>query len=280
MRISDFFRWLPDFKGKRRLVRVISKKYFKEAGNIRIRGKWQIQYLLPNLKESISIDLFVNGVYEPGTHNLLMKLIPRNGVLLDLGANIGSIALPIAKRRSDVKVLCVEAAPWIYEFLQDNVHDNNLENSVITINRAVSERSNESLPFYSPKDQFGKGSLSPVFTSDAIPVSTITMPDLLREQGIQKVDVIKIDIEGFEYFAFKGAISMLTSDAAPTILFEFVDWAEKHAGLQPGDAQRLLIELGYNLYLFRETGQLTKLDKVLVEGCEILIASKQVNILC
>jgi FkbM family methyltransferase len=279
MRISDFFRRLPDFKGKRRLIRSISKKYFKEASNIRIKGKWQIQYLLPNLKESISIDLFVNGVYEPGTHNLLMKLIPPGGVLLDLGANIGSIALPVAKRRSDVKVLCVEAAPWIYKFLQENVQNNSMEDSVVTINKAVSARSNESLPFYSPKDQFGKGSLSPVFTSDAITVSTITLPDLLQEQGISKVDVIKIDIEGYEYFAFKGAISILSGDAAPTILFEFVDWAEQHAGLQPGDAQRLLIELGYDLYLFQETGQLTKLDKVLTEGCEILIASKRPNIL-
>ena len=63
------------------------------------------------------------------------------------------------------------------------------------------------------------------------------------------MDFIKVDVEGYEYFVFKGAADILQKKNSPDILFEFLDWAE--AALpdrQAGDAQRLLKGYGYTLY--------------------------------
>ena len=54
---------------------------------------------------------------------------------------------------------------------------------------------------------------------------------------------------------FKGKQRLARSEVpsgshAPAILFEFVDWAEQLAGETPGNAQRLLLNYGYKLYLF------------------------------
>jgi FkbM family methyltransferase len=43
---------------------------------------------------------------------------------------------------------------------------------------------------------------------------------------VNKVNFIKIDVEGYEYTVFKGGKELLSQDDAPDIFLEFVDWAE------------------------------------------------------
>jgi hypothetical protein len=73
---------------------------------------------LPNLYETISFDIFINGIYESETHKLLESRIPLNGIFLDIGANIGSIILQLCKGRSNLQCLAVEASPWVFNFLE------------------------------------------------------------------------------------------------------------------------------------------------------------------
>ncbi|MBK9677728.1 MAG: FkbM family methyltransferase [Saprospiraceae bacterium] len=105
-------------------------------------------------------------------------------------------------------------------------------------------------------------------------VETITIEDLLKSQNIAKIDFIKIDIEGYEYFAFDGSKSTLLDQNAPDILFEFVDWAEDLAGVDKGVAQNFLRECGYQLYKLHESRALTPLDTILTKGDAVLFASK------
>ncbi|HEY6435971.1 MAG TPA: FkbM family methyltransferase, partial [Ignavibacteriaceae bacterium] len=196
--LQQLIRVLPNFKGKRRLIKFLYKEIVESGKNIRVNGKYGISYILPNLKESISFDIFVNGIYEKETYSFLSNLIPQNGVFLDLGANIGSITLPLIKNRPDIRCVCVEAAPWIFDYLQKNITTNIVSDKITLVNMALLDRDNQSLPFFSPKDQFGKGSLSPVFTKEAIMVTSITVDSLVLQYQLDKVDTIKIDIEGYE----------------------------------------------------------------------------------
>ena len=274
MFLNGFIRSLPDFKGKRRLVRFLTKSEIERSSDTVVAGRFGCKYLLPNIKESVSFEIFCNGIYEADTNAFLYKLLPKNGVFLDLGANIGSVTIPLLKRRPDLRCLCVEAAPWIFDYLRKNKDINFTNESIVLINKALLDKDDVVLPFYSPKEKFGKGSLSPVFTDVGIPVTSITVDNIVKEYNLSGVDTIKIDIEGFEYFAFKGAESLLSGPNAPDILFEFVDWAEKKAGLETGQAQRFLIEKGYTLYI-PEKGQLKNCDQVITGGTEMLFASKK-----
>jgi len=133
----------------------------------------------------------------------------------------------------------------------------------------------ESVPFYSPSEQFGKGSLAPVFTQEAVMVKSLTIDNLVTQHGLSNVDFIKMDIEGFEYFAFKGAELLLKNEDAPVILFEFVDWAEENAGLTKGRAQQLLLDYGYRLFVLTAENKWLNLPKPLTNGSEMIFATKR-----
>lgn len=271
--LGKLFRRLPDFKGKRRLSRILFKNLIRSGTNIFVEGEMQCVYELPNIKEAIAFDLFINGIYEKETIEFFVKRTPSSGVFLDLGANIGSITIPLLKKRPDLTCICVEAAPWIFEYLGRNLLSNRLGSTVYSVNKAIWDKSGIQLPFYSPAEQFGKGSLSSVFTKEAIQVETITIGDLLRGRNISRVDMIKIDIEGFEYFAFKGAENLLRQADAPDILFEFVDWAQAMAGVEKGAEQELLRSFGYRIFQLDENGLLE--IKNITKGSRMLFASKK-----
>jgi len=271
--MDRLFRSLPAFKGKGRLARFLMANDVKNKKDIEVTGKYGCKYLLPNIFESIGFDIFINGEYEPGIQQLISRLLPANGCFLDLGGNIGAIVIPAAKLRPDIKAVSVEAAPWIFKYLQENINKNGLGN-VQLINNALFDKDDEELDFFSPHDSFGKGSLSPVFTREAVKVRSKKVDTLIKELNLGKIDLVKIDIEGYEYFVFKGSESLLNSPDAPILIFEFVDWAEKLAmGLEPGSAQRLLMEMGYMLYEIQGS-KLIKRDTYFTSGTYNLVASK------
>ena len=105
-------------------------------------------------------------------------------------------------------------------------------------------------------------------------VCSITVDTLLKQLNVGRVGFIKADIEGFEYFLFKGAGKLLNMPGAPVILFEFVDWAEKNAQLKPGSAQELLQEYGYSLFDLQKQNRMQKLDAILHTGSAMLVAKK------
>src|SRR5688572_15848131 len=212
---------MPSFKGKRRLAGWLFNGYVRSAENILVEGSGGAKYLLPNLKDNISFDIFVNGIYEKETIDLLDRMLPPGGYYLDLGANIGAILVPLAKRRPDIRIIAVEAAPWIFHYLKENVKLNQLKH-VTLVNKALFDKDGVELDFFSPADKFGKGSLSPVFSRTAVKVTTTKVDTLVREYNFPRVDVVKIDVEGFEYFVFRGATDLLQAAEPPRIVFEFV----------------------------------------------------------
>jgi FkbM family methyltransferase len=243
----DFLHYLPDFKGKRRIGRVLLRNMLKKKDVI-IRGMWGLKFKVPNFVETIGFELLINGIYEKETFDLINSKVLQNGTILDIGANIGAITIPISYSRKDIKVISIEASPRVFHYLSDNLKLNKITNCLL-FNNAVSDRDGEIVRFFSPKDLFGKGSMSSVFTDEAENIDTISIDSLLLKNSIRGVDFIKIDIEGYEYYAFMGAKGLLSGLKSPDILFEFVDWAEASAkNLDAGQAQELLQSFGYSIY--------------------------------
>lgn len=271
--MDKLFRKLPVFKGKQRLARLLFANAIKKRENIIVKGNHDCTYLLPNILENVGFDIFINGEYEPEIQLLINRLLPPNACFFDLGANIGSIVIPTAKRRPDISAVAIEAAPWVFAYLQENISKNKLKN-IHLFNNALFSEDNKDLDFFSPQDKFGKGSLAPVFTNKGISVRTKKIDTIVKELNFDRVNLIKIDVEGFEYFVFKGALELLNSSGAPVIIFEFVDWAEKQAmNLEPGSAQRFLIDLGYTLYEI-QGNNLVRMEKPFNSGSYNLLASK------
>jgi len=273
--LKQIFRILPSFKGRYRLARFLFSNFIKNSKDIVVTASQNIKYKLPNLKENIGFEIFIDGAYEPEYVEYFFRHIPPNGFFLDLGANIGSICIPLAKKRPDITIIAVEASPRVFGYLKYNIELNSCQN-VLAENLALSSTDNEQLPFYSPEEKFGKGSLSAVFTEKAEYVNTITLDTLLNKYKLNKMDYIKIDVEGYERSVFEGGKKLLSGKSGPVILFEFADWAENMAAnTKAGDAQRLLSHLGYKLYDFSNPGKLGMEMEPKSEGNLMILAIKK-----
>jgi len=250
---------LPDFKGKQRLARWILKDRLNAAVDIVISDQGRCRFKLPNVKE---------------TMNFISNRLKTGGVFLDIGANIGAITIPVCKNRTDIKAIAIEAAPWIFSYLEENVKKNELTN-VTLVNKAISDKGQMKVEFYSPREKFGKGSMAPVFTGEGVPVDTVTLDEISNSLDGNEIGMIKIDVEGFEYFAFLGGKELLQKQHAPDILFEFVDWAEERAGIERGAAQRILIEYGYTIYCFEDSLASRIITELVTNGTHMFLATKE-----
>lgn len=208
-------------------------------------------------------------LYEPATVVAILMHLPPDGVYVDVGANVGALALAVAALRPASCVVCVEADPDISAMLRRNVVENQRLN--ITVVEFAAGATSTSVSFYrAPACKFGMGSIGPQFSG--APIAVAQRP--LDELGIARIDVIKLDIEGAELGALRGFARHLSGAHPPTVIFEFADWAEgRVTGQVPGDAQRLLISHGYRLFQLDESdASALPLDRPITKGAAMILA--------
>lgn len=205
-----------------------------------------LNFLVPELREPIATSLIANGSYEPQLCEALKLVLKTDDVFMDVGANVGLFSLLAAHALvPNGKVAAFEASPKIFSYLERNAQKNPSPNLNL-FHRAVTARSEQEMHFFdAPEAKSGMGSLANRFSSRAAVVRSITLDDAAEELDLPKVDVIKVDVEGFELGVFQGAQRLLSMTPAPIVFFEFNDWAEANAMSAPGDAQRYLHQLGY-----------------------------------
>jgi FkbM family methyltransferase len=114
----------------------------------------------------------------------------RHLILAAFGANIGVYSLFAGAKRPDVRTLAFEPSPWVFQKLSFNVKSNGLEKCVHPKQIALSD-SEGSMPFNSKSESLVLGDAD-------ISVKTDTLLNVLNQEGITRVDAVKIDVEGAE----------------------------------------------------------------------------------
>lgn len=155
--LIPFLQSLPPFRGKHRLSRWLLGKSIKNQRDIVLKGRNHLQYKIPNFIEPVGFDILINGIYEKETSDFIIKKLPPNGILVDIGANIGAIALPVCRQRGDVKSILIEASPRVFKYLEYNTGLNKLNNCIL-VNNAMAEKDGQKvsflvLPTFSARDR-------------------------------------------------------------------------------------------------------------------------------
>lgn len=277
--IHGLTRAIPDaLPGKRRVARF-ALRALDRGEPVHVPDRFGNTLWCPSLREPIAESLFACGVYEPDTLAAISSHLPEHGVYLDVGANIGALALPVAALHPHAKVICVEADPDIAAALRGNATRNGRGN-VTVLELLAGAQSQASVPFYrAPDRKFGMGSIGPQFGDAPVELSQRALDEVLDELGVPSVDVVKLDVEGAELGALRGLERRLAGPNPPTVIFEFADWAEARIpGQQPGDAQRYLMQLGYRLSRLagRRTGQ-TPRSEPMTSGSAMLVGRRAGN---
>ena len=265
IRLSPFYRRLPYFKGKNRLGMWLFKSQMYRKTNESVKGDYGLNYNIINTSDSIGRELFLNGIYESKTINLLMKLLSPGKIMIDAGANIGAVSLPVAKN-TKAEIYAFEPSHLIFSTLQQNIIANNI-NNVFPFSQALSD-TNGAANFYESDRVHGWSGLVRIDSFKKYPVKTITLDSFCTLHEIKEIEVLKIDVQGWEYAVLKGAAQLLKAKAIHHIIFEVETWAEENAGLPAGASQQLLLSSGYELFTLNHE----KLDCPLYSGTHILWA--------
>jgi FkbM family methyltransferase len=273
--LSKLFRLLPPRTPLKTRIASLLLKQCPKVEDIIINDRNGCIYKVPNFQEPISFQTLINGTHEPPLANLLRNRLKNGNTLVDVGANVGVFTIPAGKTvGSNGCVISIECSPFIYQYLENNVSLNGLTN-VRPHKCAAYGFDIEEIPFYEATvEKFGMGSLSPQFSSSPLIVRARALDNILAQEGIQFVDFLKVDVEGYEAAVFRGARRLLTAAKSPLIAFEFCDWAEgRVSGGKIGDAQRVLRDWGYSIWDITDfLHDKPPLDRIKTKGFDILVA--------
>ncbi|MCK5270256.1 MAG: FkbM family methyltransferase [Sedimentisphaerales bacterium] len=205
--------------------------------------------------------IFIDGLFEKEECRFVTGFLEPGMIFFDIGANLGQYTLLAAQRVGPTgRVHSFEPSGRMYSELQYNVGLNNLSDNCFLNEVAVSEKEGSAqLSRYEPgAEVFGSlgnqhwANRSIVGSEE---VKTITLDTYVLENHIPKIDLIKIDIEGGELPALRGAERILSQTDAPTIVLEMSDDNTVGFGYKALDMWDYLSEFGYRMYRFDRRGR-------------------------
>jgi FkbM family methyltransferase len=196
---------------------------------------------------------FYGHYHERYEARLVQSLLAPGEVFWDIGANVGYFSLvATAAVGGGGLVVAFEPGQASFERLRDNLALNDCGN-VSAYQLAVSDRAGEAR-LYRAEDIADTGASLYGPGPEAAPYEvcrTVALDDFCREQNLPFPAFIKMDVEGAELAALKGAAGVLAA-AQPLLLLEMEDKTLTAAGASKGLIQDLLRPLGYQAAFLRK----------------------------
>jgi len=218
------------------------------------------------------------GLYEPAETGVLASVLKAGDVFLDVGANVGYYSLLAAEIVGTTgQVHAFEPIEQNTRILETNAIRNGLRN--IVVNRlAVTDGSALTITIFLRRGVANSGwaSVIPSVTRENIPlvVPTMSLDAYVAERGLSQVHLIKMDIEGAEAMAIKGANYLLSRPDAPAILMEVSTWQLRQNGSSVEELCGRLANLGYALQVVTGHGPMPLSSIANREGVWNVLATK------
>lgn len=146
--------------------------------------------------------------------SLVLALVPEGGVFVDVGANVGSMSLPLAA--SGRRVVSVEAAPGNAALLEQSARLSGVSDRMRVVASAAGDHIGEAT--FLPHGCHGQLVDGRVAGATVIPITTVDA--LVDAQNLDHVDLVKIDVDGADYDVLRGMSRLAQRADAPHLLVE------------------------------------------------------------
>jgi FkbM family methyltransferase len=237
-----------------RMRRLIWTYFHNHSRETLLRMNWHKGLTIQiHLGNDLSRPLFIGGCLEPNEFAFLDSVLKEGMVFVDGGANEGLYSL-FASRcvGPSGRVFSFEPSQREFQRLECNIRLNGLEN-VRVVQAALAEKPGEmelriACAAHAGHNTLG-GFVHDVQLLRTEMVSARTLDDFAAEAGLDRVDVVKLDVEGAEFRALQGSRRVLRQ-MRPTILFEASDAALHGQGSSLPELLEFLRSQEYQLYAF------------------------------
>lgn len=209
------------------------------------------------------------GKYDDIQISILRNLLPANGVLFDVGANVGYYTVPLAgdAKRKNARIVAFEPFSRNVDRLRANLALNDLSAYVDIQPVALSSEAGSALLALREdfKDGGEVGNASVVHDKKVdeafkqVPITLARLDDVWPALGLNRLDVIKADIEGHEDLFMQGAQQTLRT-FRPIIQMEINPLYYRQRGV---DMEKVLTDPlppDYRLFRMEDSGQLSAID--------------------
>jgi FkbM family methyltransferase len=220
-------------------------------------------------------EIYKKGYYEPDLSDYLLRHLwfEKGDIIFDVGANVGWYSVLLSSYFArEATIYAFEPDPDNYSSLLWNLEKNHCPN-VVAVKKGIAEQAETRHLHKYKSSNPGRHSMLDINPGPSIAVETISFNEFIEEQQLDagRIRFLKIDIEGYEYFAFKGGSKLL--EHVPVILAEFSPGYMRKGGVDPAGLIHLLSSYGYTPFV---PGYHEK-KKITVE--ELLKREKNINLI-
>eukprot|EP00183_Erythrolobus_madagascarensis_P005272 CAMPEP_0185857776 /NCGR_PEP_ID=MMETSP1354-20130828/29674_1 /TAXON_ID=708628 /ORGANISM="Erythrolobus madagascarensis, Strain CCMP3276" /LENGTH=462 /DNA_ID=CAMNT_0028560047 /DNA_START=26 /DNA_END=1414 /DNA_ORIENTATION=+ len=259
-----------------------------EPGHNIQQEKWRVAFFKPLILNSKPLEIFVHdpqactfisrfllragewhGPLALAVVEVMKELVEkqkRNEIFVDIGANIGSISLPVAY--AGYNVISFEPLLYNTELFAAAIARNGLDKHVTLYKYAVSDTDSRgdmcTIPNGADDDPEGKKNSANGMLVDADrcredlrnmrrgghEIVQVRKIDTILKKETRCVGALKVDVEGFELFAFKGGRNVLFKERCKpcVVFFEHQAPLVRKLGRRPEELDELFTELGYKCF--------------------------------
>lgn len=211
--------------------------------------------------------LILDGDWERNITKAWLTSVRDNDVIIDIGANFGYFGLIAAQQTNrKSKTILFEANPHLIKYLKNTVDVNGMNECMVVENLAVADKRGN-LKLQILKDYIGSSSVrglreinsfshfrEKAQVAESVDVKAASLDEYAKLHKLDRINMIKMDIEGFEDKAYEGMRKVVQTNDDISLFIEFT----KDAYQDPqGFYEKLLEDFG-NVYLINEDGDVYK----------------------
>jgi FkbM family methyltransferase len=214
------------------MLKIKQKRSFERSG---------FQFELPSGDFGVTLEAESTGDYEPVTTQMVESMLEEGMTFIDIGAHVGLFTLPAKKWvGKSGRVVAFEPHPDNFAMLTRNANENNLTAELV--NAAVSDVTGE-VQLHTSTFNSGDHQIYHSNGRKGVEVSCIKLDDFLQEG--EKVDLIKMDVQGAEAAAFHGMERVLKENQKIKIIWELSPSQLQNAGADAASLLAWLKALGF-----------------------------------
>ena len=226
-----FIYFLKIFKKNLLIKKIISvydpnnirKKIPKKLNDKYIYLSKKKMIFLLNINDHIGFNFYINEEWNDIPSKLARKIgFNKDDIFIDIGANTGLVSIPFAEE-FNCQVIAIEASKNNGKYLKKNIENNNLDIKPV-IKFLSSDKIGHQTKLFKFNGNYGSNSFfrnwNPSLSeTDFELVENTTLDNEIKDYNINKIKIIKFDIEGYEYEVIKNF--KLLNKIQSIIIFEY-----------------------------------------------------------